>query len=51
VHALGERVHIALLLAAIVDTKLGVGDTTAITRLDVRLVLDVTRTLPRTCNM
>jgi hypothetical protein len=43
VHALGERVHIALLLAAIVDTKLGVGDTTAITRLDVRLVLLVAK--------
>ena len=43
VHALGESIHAALLLAAIVNTKLGVGDTTAIARLDVRLVLLVAK--------
>ena len=42
-HALGESIHAALLLAAIVNTKLGVGDTTAIARLDVRLVLLVAK--------
>ena len=43
VHALRESIHTALLLAAIVNTKLWVGDTTAIARLDVRLVLLVAK--------
>ena len=43
VYALRESIHTALLLAAIVNTKLGVGDTTAIARLDVRLVLLVAK--------
>ena len=48
-HARGESVNRELLLSDIKDLDLGLGHTTAIARLDVRLVLDVTRAFPGTC--
>ena len=50
VHARGERVHGELLLADIEDLDLSLRYTTAVARLDIRLVLDVTGALPRTCS-
>jgi hypothetical protein len=42
VDGVGELVYSSLLLTAVVDAKLGIGDSTAETRLGVRLVLDET---------
>ena len=39
VASVGEVIDVSALAAKIVDTDLGIGDTTAIPRLDVRLVL------------
>lgn len=49
-HASREGVAIELLLSDIENLDLGLGHTAAIARLDVRLVLDVTRALPGTCS-
>jgi hypothetical protein len=49
VDASGEGVHRQLLLSDIEDLDLSLRHTTAVARLDVRLVLDVTGALPRTC--
>ena len=48
VHAGRELVHGGLLLAEVIDPDLGVGDTTAVPRLDVRLVLLVAVAARRT---
>lgn len=48
--AAGELIDGCLLAAKIVDFELGVGDSTAISRLDVRLILTVSVATSRTCS-